>query len=177
MSWPRWLPTFLAFPLGGLIVVQALGSLDGPLAAAAGGAIAGAVIGTGQWLALRPRGTRPHWILATSGAMAAGSFLAALLTGAGTGVPDLVAAGAVTGAAVGAAQARFLCAGRTAVAGWTAVTAGAWALGWLVTSSIGVDVERGYIVFGAAGAITATVLTGLALRRIVAPAASVAVAA
>ena len=30
----------------------------------------------------------------------------------------------------------------------------------------GEDVERGYVVFGSAGAITVTLLTGLALRRL-----------
>lgn len=36
-----------------------------------------------------------------------------------------------------------------------------WALGWTVTSSIGVDVERQYVVFGSAGAITVMALSGL----------------
>ena len=51
MTFKRWLPTFLAFPLGGLLAIETVGSLDGPLAAAAGGLLAGAVIGGGQWLA------------------------------------------------------------------------------------------------------------------------------
>ena len=53
MTFKRWLPTFLAFPIGGFIAIQTIGSLDDPVAAAAGGLIAGAVIGAGQWLALR----------------------------------------------------------------------------------------------------------------------------
>ena len=50
MTFKRWLPTFLAFPIGGYIAMQVVGSSDGLLAAAAGGLIAGSVIGAGQWL-------------------------------------------------------------------------------------------------------------------------------
>ena len=39
-----------------------------------------------------------------------------------------------------------------------------WALGWTVTTSIGVDVERQYVVFGSAGAIAVTALLGLLLE-------------
>ena len=172
MTWRRWLPTFLAFPPAGLLVVETVGSIDGPLSAAVGGALAGAVIGAGQWLALRSRGVGRRWIAATAAAMAAGSALAAAVTGAGTEVPDLMVAGAIAGAAVGAAQARLLGTDASTMASWTAVTGAGWALGWLATSSIGVDVERGYIVFGAAGALLATVLGGLALRHMAAASAA-----
>jgi hypothetical protein len=49
------------------------------------------------------------------------------------------------------------------VAGWAAVVSAAWAVAWTVTTSIGVDVERGYVVFGSSGGVVATLLTGLAL--------------
>lgn len=172
MTWRRWLPTFLAFPPAGLLVVETVGSIDGPLSAAVGGALAGAVIGAGQWLALRSRGVGRRWIAATAAAMAAGSALAAAVTGAGTDVADLMVAGVIAGAAVGAAQARLLATDASTMASWTAVTGAGWALGWLATSSIGVDVERGYIVFGAAGALLATVLGGLALRHMAATGAA-----
>jgi hypothetical protein len=160
MTLTRWIPSFLAFPAAGLLTIETIGSLDGPLSAAAGGLLAGAVIGAGQWLALRPRGIGARWIAYTALALSAGSALAALLTGSGTGVADLMLSGLVAGAAVGAAQAPLLDRGS-----WIAVTAASWALGWLATASIGVDVERGYVVFGAAGAILVTLLTGLALVR------------
>jgi hypothetical protein len=35
MTLTRWLPTFLAFPLGGYQAFLIVGSLDGPLSAAA----------------------------------------------------------------------------------------------------------------------------------------------
>jgi hypothetical protein len=168
MSWRRLLPTFLAFPPAGLLVVETVGSIDGPLPAAAGGLVAGTIIGAGQWLALRSHGIGRRWIASTAAAMAGGSALSTALTGAGTDVRNLMVAGLVTGASVGLAQARVLDRGAKATASWTALTGGAWALGWLATSSIGVDVHRGYIVFGAAGALLVTVITGLALRRIAA---------
>jgi hypothetical protein len=161
MTFTRWLPTFLAFPLGGLIAVETVGSVHDPLSAAAAGLLAGAVIGTAQWLALRARGVGRRWIAHTAAAMAAGSALAAALTGSGTELTDVMLAGLVTGAAVGGAQSRLL--GRGAGA-WVAATAAAWSLGWLATWLTIVDIERGYAVFGSSGAIVATLLTGLALR-------------
>src|SRR4051812_108584 len=40
MTFTRWLPTFLAFPLGGLLAIEAVGGLDGAASGAAGGLIA-----------------------------------------------------------------------------------------------------------------------------------------
>jgi hypothetical protein len=167
MTFKRWLPTFLAFPIGGYLAIETVGSLDDPLSAAAGGLLAGAVIGAGQWLALRSRGIGRRWVAYTGAAMAAGTALAAAVTGAGTELADLMFTGLVAGAAVGAAQSTLLR-GRGVSAAWTAVTAAGWSLGWLATWSVGVDVERGYYVFGAAGALLVTVVGGLALRRMLA---------
>ena len=57
-----------------------------------------------------------------------------------------------------------------------AFPAAAWALGWLVTAEIIVDLHRGYVVFGSSGALTATLLTGVVLQRLLAPSPRVAVA-
>jgi len=168
MTFKRWLPTFLAFPIGGLLAIETVGSLDDPVSAAAGGLLAGAVIGAGQWLALRSRGIGHRWVAYTAAAMAAGSALAATVTGAGTELADVMVAGLVTGAAVGAAQSTLLAGGRRVSAVWTAVSAAGWSLGWLATWATIVDIERGYYVFGASGALLVTVLTGLALRRMAA---------
>jgi hypothetical protein len=153
----RWLPTFLAFPAGGLLAMGVVGSLEGPVSAAAGGLIAGAVIGAAQWLAL---GTEKRWIAYTAGAMAAGTALAAVVTGAGTEVEDLMVTGLIAGAAVGAAQAMIL-----GTAWWAVVTAASWSLAWLVTYAVvGVNADQGFFVFGSSGALVATLITGLALR-------------
>jgi len=169
MNFKRWLPTLLAFPLGGFLAFETLGSLEGPLTAAAGGLLAGAVIGAGQWLALRPQGIGRRWIAATGAAMAAGSALAAAATGAGTALEDLMLAGLIAGAAVGAAQSTLLAPAGLARTAWTAVTAASWPLGWLATwAVVGLNADLGFYVFGSSGALLVTVLTGLALRRILA---------
>lgn len=46
--------------------------------------------------------------------------------------------------------------------------AGSWALGWLATWLVIVDIERGHHVFGASGALLVTVATSLAARHLLA---------
>lgn len=167
MTLTRWLPTFLAFPLGGLLAIETVGSLAGPLSGAAGGLLAGAVIGAGQWLALRSRGVGRRWVGYTAAAMAAGTALATAVTGGGTELGDLMFTGLVDGAAVGAAQSRLLAGGRLVSVGWTTATAASWSLGWLATwAVVGLDAALGFYVFGASGALLVTLLTGLALRQV-----------
>jgi hypothetical protein len=161
MTLKRWLPTFLAFPLGGFLAFETIGSVTNAGTAAAAGLLAGAVIGVGQWLALRNHGIDGRWPLVTAAAMAAGSALAVAATGAGTDTTDLILTGAVAGSAVGAAQAALL--GR---ANWAVVTAASWALAWLISAGVlAQQADEGFVVFGSSGALVATVLTGLALRR------------
>src|SRR3954467_749131 len=105
MTFKRWLPTFLAFPIGGLLAFETVGSVTNAGTAAAAGLIAGAVIGAGRWLGLRAHGCDGRWPLVTAAAMAAGSALAAVATHAGTDVPDFILTGNTAGAAVGIAPA------------------------------------------------------------------------
>jgi hypothetical protein len=173
MPFTRWIPTFLAFPLGGLVAAGTVGPLDGPLSAAAGGLVVGVAVGAAQGLALRGRGLARRWALRTAAATTAGATLAALLTGTGTGTADLVATGVVTGAVVGAAQAGLLGRGRGPRVAFAALTAAGWGLGWLVSAAvIGEHVDERFHVFGSSGALVATVLTGLALRRLLPPVVS-----
>lgn len=169
MTFARWIPTFLAFPLGGLIAIETVGPVEGPLSAAAGGLLAGAILGAAQWLALKPRGVPPSWIALTSAAMGIGLLLAALATDAGTSVADVVLTGVIAGGTVGAAQSFVLGAGTRAAVAWTGGCAAAWALGWFVTSQVIVDLDRGYHVFGSSGALVATLLTGLVLTTVARP--------
>jgi hypothetical protein len=164
----RWLVSFTGFPLGGLLVF-ALFPVDGVWSALAGGALAGAVLGAVQWACGRPLGLPPSWVAATSAGLALGSGLAALLAGTGPDLSRLVLFGAVAGAVVGVAQGLSLTREPLQVAAWSAVVAGAWAVGWAVTTSIGVDVERGYVLFGSSGAVVATALLGLALPVVLRP--------
>jgi hypothetical protein len=166
MTFKRWLPTFLAFPIGGLIAIETVGSSDSPMKAAAGGLVVGAVIGGGQWLALRSSGIGARWVAATAAALAAGAALAAVLTGSGTELADVMTTGLITGAAVGAAQSALLARGPRVAAAWTAVTAASWSLGWLATYEVIVDIERGHHAFGSSGAAIVTILTGLTLRAV-----------
>jgi hypothetical protein len=160
-----WMLAFLGFPLGGQLALTVVGPVEGALSGALGGALAGAVIGAAQWLVLR-RYMRvgPEWLLATALGVAIGDALGALLTGAGTGIGTLLITGLVTGIAVGLLQWALVLRGRPLRASlWAPVVAIAWPLGWTVTWAIGVDVERGYYVFGASGALVFAALTGLAM--------------
>jgi hypothetical protein len=168
MMFKRWLPTFAAFPIGGWLAWGTVGSLDDPVSAAAGGLLAGAVIGAGQWLALRSYGISRRWVAYTAAAMAAGSAAAAAtITGAGTELADVMLLGLVAGAAVGAAQSPLLGRGRRTAAAWTATTAASWSLGWLASAGV-IDTADGFYVFGASGALLVTALTGLLVRRVLA---------
>jgi hypothetical protein len=74
---------------------------------------------------------------------------------------------------LGPAQAAALYAShladRRSAAAWAAAVPGLWALGWFVTASAGVDVDRQYAVFGLTGALAASAAGGLVLSRIVRP--------
>ena len=166
MKLGRWLLTFLAFPVGGELAIALLGSLDSPGRAALGGLIVGTVLGVAQWLALRGSGIGSRWIAVTAGATAVGLALAAVVTQAGTTLADVMVTGLLTGAAVGAAQAALLPVGRQLRAAWAAAVSVTWALGWLTTFFVIVDVERGYYVFGSSGAVVVTVATGLLMRHL-----------
>ncbi len=176
--WLRWLPTFVGFIAGGALATAVGGRLDSVPAAVAGGALAGAVIGGGQWLVLRrllPGAA--WWIAATAVGQAVGLAVGAPLVGYGTGPRDLALQGAITGLAIGALQALVL---RQRAAGWfwwALASPPLWALGWVATTAGRIDVERQFFNFGAYGAIAYTVLGGVllvALLRAPRPAAAAA---
>jgi hypothetical protein len=159
-----WMLAFLGFPLGGLLALVLVGSVDGVASGALAGALAGAVIGAAQWLVLR-RYLRvgPGWVLATALGVAIGDAVGALLIGAGAGIGALLITGLATGVAVGLLQ-WWLLRGRVRVAGlWPPVVAIAWPLGWTVTWAADVDVERSYAVFGSTGALVFAAITGAAM--------------
>jgi hypothetical protein len=160
-----WMLTFLGFPVGGFLALLVVGPVEGAVSGALGGALAGAVIGAAQWLVLR-RYLRvgPEWILATALGVAIGDALGALLTGAGTRIGALLITGLATGVAVGLLQ-WWLLRGRVLLASlWPLVVAIAWPLGWTVTWAVfAFDLERGFYVFGASGALVFAAVTGLAM--------------
>ena len=162
-----WMLAFLGFPIGGWLAIVLVGSVDGAVSGAMGGALAGAAIGAAQWLALRGHlRVGPEWILATAFGVAIGDAVGALLTDAGTGLGALLTTGLATGVAVGLLQWGLVLRGRLPLASlWAPVVAVAWPVGWAVTWAFGIDVERGYYVFGAAGALVFAAITGLAMLR------------
>jgi hypothetical protein len=161
MAWLRWLPTILAFPVGGYLARALVGPADQLAATVVGGALLGAVLGTAQALALRSRVAPLPWIGATAVGLAVGVTLGSAAVDYGTGPADLAVQGAISGAVLGVAQLLVL---RDRLAGawrWVPLTALAWTLGWTVTRAAGIDVERHYYNFGLSGALVATILTGL----------------
>lgn len=100
-----WTFAFLGFPLGGLVAILLVGSVEGFLSGALGGVLAGSVIGAAQWLALRGRvGNIGGWIPATALGLGVGEGVGAALTGAGTSIGALLVAGVSSGLAVGISQ-------------------------------------------------------------------------
>ena len=174
-AWLLWTAGFLAFPIAGALATGATGRINDFRSALIGGLIAGAVIGTGQWLvARRLLGNPQTWIPATAVAMSIGLGVGAWAVGYGTSLGELALMGFITGIPLGAAQA-YLLRSRLANAWvWAAAMPLLWALGWAVSTFIGVDVDQQFAVFGASGAITFMALSGVLLDRLRAatPAAS-----
>jgi len=165
-AWLLWTAGFLAFPIAGLLAQAAAGRINDAGSALIGGLVAGAVIGTGQWLVARRLLDAKTWIPATAVAMGIGLGVGAWVVGYGTSLSELALMGFITGIPLGAAQA-YLLRDRLANAWvWGAAMPLLWALGWTVTTAGGIDVDRQYAVFGAYGAITFMALSGILLDRL-----------
>ena len=159
----RWMISFVGFPLGGLAALILTDPVNGAGNALVGGLITGAVLGAVQAWALRAdRRQLLAWTLATTLGLAVGLALGASLIDFSTTMGDLAFQGAVTGAFVGLAQAAVLWSRtRFLAVVWPLYLAGAYALGWVVTTAGGIAVEEQFTTFGAYGAITATFLTAV----------------
>jgi hypothetical protein len=166
-AWLLWTAGFVAFILGGALATAVVGRINDVSSALIGGLIAGAVIGTGQWLvARRLLGNPQTWIPATALAMGIGLAVGAWVVGYGTSLGELAVMGFITGIPLGAAQA-YLLRDRLANAWvWAAAMPLLWALGWTVSTFIGVSVDNQFAVFGASGAITFMALSGVLLDRL-----------
>jgi hypothetical protein len=165
-AWLLWTAGFLAFPIGGALATAATGRVNDFRSALLGGLVAGAVIGTGQWLVARRLLDPKTWIPATAVAMSIGLGVGAWVVGYGTNLSELALMGFITGIPLGAAQA-YLLRDRLANAWiWAAAMPLLWALGWTVTTAGGIEVDRQFAVFGAYGAITFMALSGVLLDRL-----------
>jgi hypothetical protein len=165
-AWLLWTAGFVAFIIGGALATAVVGRVNDFGSALLGGLIAGAVIGTGQWLVARRLLNPKAWIPATAVAMSIGLGVGAWAVGYGTSLGELALMGAITGIPLGAAQA-YLLRDRLANAWvWAAAMPLLWALGWTVTTVGGIDVDRQFAVFGLYGAITFMALSGMLLDRL-----------
>jgi hypothetical protein len=165
-AWLLWTAGFVAFIIGGALATAVVGRINDAGSALLGGLIAGAVIGTGQWLVARRLLDPKTWIPATAVAMGIGLVVGAWVVGYGTSLGELALMGAITGIPIGAAQG-YLLRDRVANAWvWAAAVPLLWALGWTVTTAGGIDVDRQFAVFGAYGAITFMALSGIVLDRL-----------
>jgi len=158
----------IAIPIAGLIGWAVSGPVDAPAAALIGGLITGAGLGAAQWFAAKEAfGDGRAWIATSAVAYGAGLLVAAAAVGYNTDIGSLVAMGAISGLFLGAAQGLALAQqGRKRLAfAWAAAMPVLLALGWAATTVIGIDVAEQFTVFGAAGAIVFTLLSGLILAR------------
>ncbi len=153
-----WIATLVAFPFAGLAARAVAGPVDATGTALLAGAVSGAVIGLAQWLALRRIGADARWIVATAVGLAVGMALGYAAFGYGDDVGDLALLGAVSGAGIGLAQWWLLRGLVASSVWWIPATAIAWALGWTVTVSIGVDPDDRWANPGLSGAATLTLL-------------------
>ena len=110
--------------------------------------------------AVPPRPPAAQWILATALGLAVGLAVGAAAVDYRTSLSALALQGAVCGATVGIGQALILRArlGRVALA-WPPVLGLIWALGWAITTAVGVEVDEQFTVFGSSGAVVVTALT------------------
>lgn len=152
----------VAFPLAGYAGWGVGGHVDGVAPALIGGAITGVGIGLVQWLFLRrDMDMGPIWMLATGVALAAGLGIGAAVAGYETSAGQLAVMGAISGAPVGIAQGFLLRDKFSLWQVWMLAMPVLFAIGWVVSESIGVDVSNQFTVFGASGALVFGLLTGL----------------
>ena len=159
------------FPIGGFAGTLIAGPVDDLTAALVGGLITGIILGAAQsWAMGRVGPPALQWVTATAIGLMLGLGIGSAVVGYHTDLGSLMVQGAISGLAVGTAQAFVLRhrLRRLLVLLWAPVLAALWALGWFITTSAGIAVEEQIIVFGASGALVVTGLTTvlpLALHR------------
>ena len=162
----RWMPTFLAFPLAGLLASLAMGPIKDLLSAAVAGAMVGAVLGLAQWWALKPLAISFDWAWSTAVATMVASPLAWALTSYSTSVETMTTWGLIAGAVVGLGQIATQKLGLAKSLAWTALVAASWSLAWFVSASVIVDIDSNYAIFGSTGALAATALLAIFVNPI-----------
>lgn len=165
----RWIVAIVGFPIGGFIGHLIGGPAATLPAALISGLIAGAIIGAGQAGALgllRPQ-AMAFWAGATAIGLGVALAAVTVVIGQIETLTEAIALGAVSGLAIGAAQAALLMRERVANAWiWVLASGLAWAVGWAVTSGVGVALEAGWPVYGLSGALVSQVITGVVLWKV-----------
>jgi hypothetical protein len=159
----RWMLSFAGYPLGGYAAYLLIGRVDSIGSALAGGLLTGIILGAVQAWAMGPTRTRPlAWILGTGAGLMTGVAVGAAMVDYETDLRSLVVQGAVCGALVGVAQGALLYRRLgVLVMMWPLFLGGAFALGWAVTTSAGIDVDQQFTIFGSSGALVVALLTAV----------------
>ena len=160
----RWVPTLLAFPIGGAIAKIAFGSASTTMKSVGGGLIVGLTVGLIQYSALKKYGVSTSWIAATAIATTVAALINSYAFSFKFDSASLTGSGLVAGLLVGIAQALSQSRDSKFAAVWTISTAIAWSLAWFITSKVIVDPEAQYQIFGSSGALIATVGLGIVLK-------------
>ena len=160
----RWTPTFLAFPIGGLLAKLIFGSASSVAKSVGGGLIVGLVVGLIQYAALKKYGISTSWVVATAVAATVAALINSYAFSFKFDSASLAGSGLVAGLILGIAQSLSQTRDAKFVVIWTVATALAWSLAWFITSKVIVDPEAQYHVFGSTGAIVATIGLGFILK-------------
>jgi hypothetical protein len=160
----RWVPTLLAFPIGGALAKLAFGGASNLGKSVGGGLIVGITVGLIQFVSLRKFGINTSWIAATAIAMVLAAVINSYAFSFKFDSASLTESGLVAGLIVGIAQSLSQTRDFKFILVWSFSTMVAWALAWFITSKVIVDPEAQYQIFGSSGALVATVGLGFVLR-------------
>jgi hypothetical protein len=160
----RWVPTLLAFPIGGAIAKITFGGASTTMKSVGGGLIVGLTVGLIQFFALKKYGVSTSWIAATAIATTVAALINSYAFSFKFDSASLTGSGLVAGLLVGIAQALSQSKDTKFAVVWTISTTIAWSLAWFITSKVIVDPEAQYQIFGSSGALVATVGLGIVLK-------------
>jgi hypothetical protein len=160
----RWVPTLLAFPIGGAIAKIAFGGASNLGKSVGGGLIVGVTVGLIQFIALKKYGITTAWIAATAIALVIAAVINSFAFSFKFDSASLTGSGLIAGLLVGIVQSLSQSRDMKFALTWTISTAIAWSLAWFITSKVIVDPEAQYQIFGSSGALIATVGLGLVLK-------------
>jgi len=163
-NYAMWMAVFLAYPIAGALGRLIANPADGLIFAFITAALAGAVLGLAQWLALGRHGSVARWVGATAIGLGLSFVIVQALGATSSAAAPVI--GAVTGLGVGLAQSLLRSDRIPSAAVWIPAMGIAWSIAWVVTTSIGVQAEAGWPVVGVSGALVAQALTGAVLLAV-----------